>query len=160
MSIFITDRESVGKFANIDHIISIGSGDPLPDLTAFRHNNFNFHRFYFQDAVRDNEVGITLPNRKMMNRMIGIFYEILSSDREGNVLFHCAAGRSRSPAAAFIFGICAKMSFSDSYRQVLAARGTVQPNMLMIQLADDATYWAGEMFRFVAKASGRPDYKL
>jgi predicted protein tyrosine phosphatase len=137
------------------HIISIGHVEDCPDIRPFRQRDFTMHRFVFEDI---SGPGDTSPTLRIMKRMIDTFATIRDTRTFPHVLFHCAAGRSRSTAAAFIFLIVAGWSYEDAYREIVRVRGVVQPNLWMIKLADHILGHGGKMVTFVANASGHADW--
>lgn len=156
-TIRICDRASVPHHGHlpITHIISIGSVEDCPNISTFREKNFSFHRFVFVDVSHECEEG---PSLQIVQRMIDIFKEIVKTDSP-DVLFHCAAGISRSTAAAYIYLIVAGLSFEDAVKEVFAARGHVSPNLLMIKYADKILEKNGIMRNIVRNSFGDPDYK-
>jgi len=127
----------------------------MPDVRAFRQRNLTLHRFVFDDVSSNNHPECTPPSRAIMERMLKVFDSI---DRASLVLFHCAAGISRSPAAAFLYLINKGLGYQQAYTEVARVRGYTQPNLLMIHLADDILGHNMEMAHFVAKASDRSNH--
>lgn len=160
MPIYITDKDSVPHYAatSIDHIISIGCVEDMPDVRAFRQQNLTLHRFVFEDVASAHLDHVIPPSSDIMKRLMKVFDGVEGANT--SVLFHCAAGRSRSTAAAFIYLVRRGLGYQEAYQEVERVRGVIQPNMLMIKLADELMDRKGEMLRFVAVASGRPDYRF
>jgi predicted protein tyrosine phosphatase len=160
-AISICDYHSVGSHAHlpITHIVSIGND--CPDLRPFCGKEFTMYRFVFDDISGPCPTG---PSHSMMRDMIGTFQAIrflqvlAEPEPSTHVLFHCAAGISRSPAAAFVFLVVLGWSYKDAYAELLRVRGIVQPNLYMIKLADKLLSKNGEMVSFVAHASGHADW--
>lgn len=153
-TIAITSLDQVPRYAQagINHIISIGNEDqPRPDISLFARD-FTLHRFVFDD-VSAIDIYPKGPTRAIVEHLLKV-YSIIEPD--ANVLFHCMAGISRSTAACFLYAVSRGASYEEAYRLILAIRGVVQPNMLMIHYADVLMGRKGEMLAFVAKASGRP----
>lgn len=157
MTIDICDFDSVPLFADkgITHVISLGShGMPLPALGQFR-GAFTLHRFVFDDLSHLDPKG---PSMDIVADLIDAFAAI--PDEGSHVLFHCTAGRSRSPAAALIFLAMRRVSFADAYTAISKGRGgDIQPNALMIQLADHLLGYDGAMLDYVVKASGQTEWE-
>ena len=71
--------------------------------------------------------------------------------KDDRVLFHCAAGVSRSTAAAYI-SLCAVAPLAPESALlglVIDARATCWPNAIMVGLADQILQRKGRMFRVV-----------
>lgn len=157
MPIYITHLGGVPHHAGlpIDNIVSIGHVEDLPNIAPFRERRLNLHRFSFVDVSSQHPDHANPPSYTVMRDLFKTFDQIVENGGQ-HILFHCAAGISRSPAAAFLFLVHGKgLSYEDAYQEILRVRGHVQPNMLMIKLADDLMGRGGEMVRFVQAASGR-----
>jgi predicted protein tyrosine phosphatase len=135
----------------ITDIISIGSVEDIPNISAFREKDFALYRFVFEDVSHDCPTG---PSLKIVQKMIKTFKTILDNNDSPDVLFHCAAGISRSTAAAFIFLVVAGYSYEKAFGAVYDARGSTYPNQLMIKYADDILNRGGTMLDFVNKSFG------
>jgi len=138
--------------AGITDIISIGDpGMPLPDLRDFLEVP-RLYRFEFTDICHvappgDKDVSVTMDDIK---KMIYLFRVFLASKEDLNVLFHCTAARSRSPAAAFIFLVVAGKSYEEAYTYLRSIGRPIEPNILMIKYADIALNQGGKMLDYVA----------
>lgn len=139
--------------ANLTGMVSIGDPDtrpelcapqPPPDFTPF--SNTRIHRFEFQDICHMAE---TSPNEMHVKRLIEVVDTLLAAKEEVRVLFHCQAGIARSTAAAFILCVRGGMTYQQAYDHVLRVRGVLNPNMLMIKLADDLMNQGGKMLGFI-----------
>lgn len=151
----ITSLDKVPDFAGSDvhHIISIGGPDySPPDVRAYRHE-FTLHRFVFDDV--SDPMYATAPNEKAIARLLKVYSTI---DPASNLLFHCTAGISRSPAAAFIWMVHNGISYTDAYHTLHIVRGTVQPNLLMVKIADKLMGRGGKMVEYAARMSGHPEW--
>lgn len=135
----------------LDHIISIRDHTQCaPDIRAFK-TNFTLHSFVFDDT--GDATNPRAPNEAMMRRLLGVYTQI---GLDQGVLFHCFAGVSRSPAAAFIWLVHHGIPYADAYQSVVAARGPfVAPNQLMVKLADQLMSQEGKMAAFVSAELGR-----
>lgn len=154
--IYICGRDYVPNHAHIPftHIVSIGSVEDVPNISAFREREFTLYRFIFLDISHKAENGPTLD---ITQRMIDAFKDILRS-KNPVVLFHCAAGISRSTAAAFIFLVMADYSLQDACKEIYNVRGYTTPNLLMISFADEILKYNGVMRNFVRANFGDQAY--
>jgi predicted protein tyrosine phosphatase len=138
--------------ANLTDIVSIGdpahptlcAPQPPPDFTPFPDTRI--HRFEFQDICHMIE---TSPNATHIGRLIEVIDSLLAREGDVRVLFHCQAGIARSTAAAFIMCVRAGMTYQQAYDHVLRVRGVLNPNMLMMKLADDLMEQGGKMLGFI-----------
>ncbi len=152
--------------ANLTDIVSFGdpathpdicSPQPAPDFSVFP--NTRVHRFEHQDICHSVVTG---PNETHVKRLLDVIDSLTASKDDVRVLFHCQAGIARSTAAAFILCVRAGMSYQEAYDHVLRVRGVLNPNMLMIKIADDLMGKNGEMLDFIVNhrwdgASGNQD---
>lgn len=158
VTIRICGFHDVKNYANlpITDIISIGSIEDIPNISAFREKDFALYRFVFEDVSHECTTG---PSLKIVKRMIKTFKTILDNNDSPDVLFHCAAGISRSTAAAFIFLVVAGWTYENAIKEIFAVRGYVSPNLLMIKYADKILGDYGIMRNIVRANFGDPDYK-
>lgn len=140
----------------INNIISIGSVEDCPNISSFREKDFALYRFVFVDISHEAPEG---PSLKIVQKMINVFNIILDNTNSPDILFHCAAGISRSTAAAFIFLIVSGWSYQDACKEIYKVRGYTSPNLLMIKYADDILVQNGVMRNFVRANFGDGDYK-
>ena len=163
MQIHITSLDMVKTYHDLKltHIISIGRPDQFPNFSSFLGQDIVIHRFSFDDLGHDDvpqPAPAVVPSRKAVRHMIDVLKTLKGDDI--NVLFHCTAGISRSPAAAFIFLIIRGYSYEDAYKEVMKVRGYTNPNLLMIKYADEALNQKGRMIKFTAMAFGHPEYLI
>lgn len=137
----LTDLISFGDPGTHPHICA---PQPPPNFSLFPTTNI--HRFEFQDICHLTE---TSPNHEHMKRLLDVIDSIVSRDEDSRVLFHCQAGIARSTAAAFIMCVRAGLTYQQAYDHVLRVRGILNPNMLMIKLADDLMGKNGAMLGFI-----------
>lgn len=132
-----------------DAVISIMDAANLAPsllLAPERHLHLGFH------DIQKPEAGRSPPSREQIARMI----EFAESHRKSGarqLLIHCMAGVSRSPAAAYILAISVRKE--DPLRaatQLFRAAPFADPNMLMIRHADDLCGWKGTMLATVRAA--------
>ncbi len=149
LNFFVTDRNSVPLFSdkNITHIISIGHQEDFPALGLLKNNSFTLYRFVFNDISHEEMGG---PNKRHIERLIRIYDSLSKETEDVNILFHCAAGISRSTAAAFIMLVYFGLSYSDAYKEVTKARGCfINPNELMCKYADELLSKNGQLYNFI-----------
>ena len=121
---------SAEECSKVSFLISIGA--PEDDLPKGYSNVPNRLRLLFGDTVTA-EHGATEADIRCLidlaNRLKG---------SNGNVLIHCEAGVSRSPAAALILYTCllGPGSERESMDLVLRQRPFAMPNRRMVELAD------------------------
>lgn len=139
--------------ANLTDMISFGdpgthpeicAAQPPPDFGAFP--NTRIHRFEFQDICCMSE---TSPNLAHVQRLLDVIDSLIASKDDIRVLFHCQAGIARSTAAAFLLCVRSGMTYQQAYDHILRVRGVLNPNMLMIKLADDLMNQGGKMLGFI-----------
>jgi len=115
------------------------------------------HVFWFADLEDANLP--EAPTREDIRRVVALGKELAGPGSEAAFLIHCAAGVSRSPAAAFIFFTIHLGPGSESdalHRTAQSAESpAVWPNALMIRYADDLLGRQGAMIRALAEWEGR-----
>jgi predicted protein tyrosine phosphatase len=157
ISLAVCGFHEVPLFANsgITDIISIGDvGMPWPAFHRFEPPP-QFHRFEFSDichVASPSEKDVS-PSLAHVEQLITLFDSFLARPHSSNLLFHCTAGRSRSPAAAFIFCVRAGKSYQEAYELVEKMRGRIAPNILMVKYADIAMNQGGKMLDWAASYS-------
>lgn len=163
MPLSICGVHEVPSFANssVDHIISFheagvepGTGfQPGPDITQFKHP-FTLHSFVCRDCGQPNEP--EPPTEAMMRRLLAVYAQ---TGPDSRMLFHCFAGVSRSTAAAFLWLIHIGATDAQAFDTIVAARGPgVNPNRLMILLADKILGRGGKMLEYVCQRRGDLEY--
>lgn len=139
--------------ANLTDLVSFGdpathpelcAPQPPPDFALFPKTRI--HRFEHQDICH---ISPTSPNVGHMRHLLDIVDDLLASKDEVRVLFHCQAGIARSTAAAFILCVRGGMTYQQAYDHILKVRGLLNPNMLMIKLADELMDQKGKMLGFI-----------
>ena len=130
-----------------------------PDTThalSFTHpgnkNNFNFitlvervpsvmevsvHDTYLR---KQEQSGLTIPTKKMVEDIIDWFLEIKKEWEEGKtvkVICQCQAGISRSTAMAYILMVIMTGETTESARNLIKLRDIANPNPLMIKYAEE-----------------------
>lgn len=144
----------VPRFAqsNLTDLVSFGDPDTHPELckpqsppdfTLFP--NTRIYRFEYQDICH---ISPTSPSTAHTQRLLDIIDYMIAS-HDVRVLFHCQAGVARSTAAAFILCVRAGMTYQQAYDHVLKVRGVLNPNILMIKLADELMGHEGRMLGFI-----------
>lgn len=125
----------VPRFAqsSLTDLVSIGTpGSALPDLSAFSVA-LTIHRFEFDDVSHVCDIG---PQKEHAAALIALADSLLARQSDVRVLYHCAAGVSRSTAALFILLVRGGMTYEQAYQSILAVRGILHPNILLIKHAD------------------------
>lgn len=96
----------------IRHVLSVGIG---------ASERFDGIRYYFCDLLDLPETNMTPSIEKCV--------DIIRGCREGNILVHCNAGVSRSPAIVIAYlMIVTRMSYDEAYGRVKEARSCIRPN--------------------------------
>lgn len=154
MEIIILDRESAGKLLrseqnkNITHIMSFHDPKNKP-CSGFSEHTAQKVQFAFHDVLTPNHDEI-VPNKTHIRNIINFCTVVIKDD--SHVLFHCAAGRSRSAAAAYIL-LCIKNPNQEEkcIQELIRLRPIAHPNLLMIQYADRLLGCNGKMIDALVK---------
>jgi len=126
MNIYICGRLEVDNFKNKAITNIIGIEDPnTPKLELpWINETIQYNRVFLYDTSTD-------PKIEHIRDLLRI-YSFISPT---NILFHCAQGANRSPAAAYIF-LCYKgISPPEALKKVAEARPWGVGNETMIKLA-------------------------
>jgi predicted protein tyrosine phosphatase len=123
----LCSREACGELACL-----ISIGEPYEELPAGYENVVRRLRLNFADTV----AGAFSPTEDDVRQIIELAEVLRSSS--GRVLIHCAAGISRSSAAALIMHACwlGPGREREALTRVLAQRPIARPNRRMVALAD------------------------
>ena len=129
------------------HVISINDPEEPPPSPLQKHQGTHLIlHFHDISEARFALGGYTMPERQDVQRIIK-FAEDLDSSSE--VLVHCAAGISRSSAAALTVLASKLEPNSDSAVQamqaVLAIKRMIHPNARMVQFADELLGYGGHL---------------
>src|SRR5918999_232629 len=127
----------------------ISIGELHDELPAGYHNVSQRLRLHFADAVE----GESAPSEDDVRRIIELAHEL--RPRAGKVLVHCAAGVSRSAAAALIMHACwlGAGREHEALERVLAQRPIARPNRRMVALADTLLERRGRLSAVVDELS-------
>ena len=140
-------KRELPKLDGDDAVVSIGS----PNTTVpegFDPSNPLHLRLQFDDVTTDTPVfgrdQIHPPRRDHIQHLLDQADELLDA---GLVYCHCAAGISRSTAAAFILHCVHREPGDerDAMKAVLTDNPFASPNRLMVELADDLLDRGGDM---------------
>ena len=120
----------------------------LPDIAAINHQAFSF-------ADRDDPGDPEAPTRRDIKRLVSVGRQIAGPGSDAVILIHCAAGISRSPAAAFIF-FCLHLGpgrEQEALEMAAASREVsgIWPNDLMVRYADEIMGRNGAMVHALAE---------
>lgn len=165
---YITSRDihqlrKVAKESDVTDIVSISDTvDEFhwPDFSRFK-TPVTIHRFVIED-LDEYSVNVDkdlLPSESDVRKLVGAFFLMMQRDNF-NILFHCNAGRHRSPAASFLFYVMAGYSYEDAYNRSKESSLSDEfaPNLLIIKHADRILAKNGEMLRFIVDKSNNKDY--
>lgn len=144
-------KRELPKLDNDDAVVSIGSPNTtVPD--GFEPSNPLHLRLQFDDVTSEmpsfGRDRVHPPRQDHIQHLIDRSETMLES---GLVYCHCAAGISRSTAAAFILH-CLHLdpgAEEDAMRAVLEDNPFASPNRLMVELADDLLDRGGDMLEAV-----------
>ena len=127
------------KCADVTYLVSIG--EPHEELPDGYENVRRRLRLHFADTV----AGELSPTKEDVQRIIELAETLRSSS--GRILVHCAAGISRSSAAALIMHAVwlGTGRERDALERVLAQRPIARPNRRMVELADELLGRDGEL---------------
>jgi len=122
---------SAHKCADVIYLVSIG--EPREELPAGYENVARRLRLHFADTV----AGELSPTKEDVERIVELAETMRSSS--GRILVHCAAGISRSSAAALIMHAVwlGPGRERDALERVLRQRPLARPNRRMVELADE-----------------------
>lgn len=140
---------SSNQGVDIKHIISIGApGEETPAGYELRSSRI---RLDFHDVTEDTDLEFG-PRANHVKTVIEFAREIQHQD--GVLLIHCAAGISRSTAAALTtFAVWLGPGQEDeAVARVYAVRPEAWPNSLFVELADDLLSRDGALLHALAKA--------
>lgn len=143
-------HELLGSAAGMrfKHVISINNPDEEPPRTIGDHPGR--HLFLeFHDVTREHTWGdATPPTRRHLERVVEFAGGILPDEP---VLVHCAAGVSRSSAAALAV-IASRLEPSEAsatraYEALLEAKQAIRPNEDMVAHTDQLLGYDGHLVR-------------
>jgi predicted protein tyrosine phosphatase len=139
-----------GKCADVTYLVSIG--EPHEELPAGYERVRQRLRLHFADTV----AGELSPTREDVRRIIELAETLRSSS--GRILVHCAAGISRSSAAALIMHAVwlGPGRERDALERVLAQRPIARPNRRMVELADELLGRDGELVEVLGQLPPLP----
>ena len=152
LHVHVCAREAVERYGkrNVDYLISILADGIQAETPAWLMPERHL-RFTFADVETESVSGG--PTRNDMMRLIGFGNRVCSENADVTVLLHCAAGVSRSPAAAFILlAACLGPGREQDAMKKTAENcesRLIQPNILMVRYADSILERGGSMIRVV-----------
>lgn len=144
---------------NFHHVISINDPEHHPPETLTGHSARNlvlhFHDVRIERLRRPDDV---LPSREDVHAIVR-FARGIELDHE--VLVHCAAGISRSSAAALAVFAAKLQPSRDSAKLAVTALlkakdvNLIHPNGIMVSYADEIMGYAGELLGAYHNVFGR-----
>ena len=128
------------------HVISINNPEEEPPKPLENHPGKHLVLHFHDISVNPGKGNFTNPGRDHVKAIIKFAKTMTSSS---NVLSHCAAGISRSSAAALII-IASKMEVSSinamkAIQDVMAIKQIIHPNAIMTRMADEELGWDGRL---------------
>ncbi|MFO7870652.1 MAG: hypothetical protein R6V03_04375 [Kiritimatiellia bacterium] len=141
--------ESYRAFAP-NYLVSIL--DPGLNADAIRPswlNGADHYKFCFADLIEPSRP--SAPRKRDIEEIVEMGQTIAGPESEASILVHCAAGISRSPAAAYIlFCIHAGPGKeAEALKRTVSSseEGWIYPNSLMVGYADEILGRGGRMVR-------------
>jgi len=142
--LIVCSRDDAPRHArSCSHALSIddsgASPTALPDIAPVAHHHATFDDIVTPAPIQVGTMTLVPPTRTTMLALIRALDVILGDDPQC-VLIHCAAGRRRSPAAAYI--LYAHLFGPGAEQEALAAMVGActcerpEPNPLMLAYAD------------------------
>jgi len=128
------------------HVVSINNPEEGPPAPLEKHPGKHLVLHFHDISVNPGKGDFTKPGRDHVKAIIKFAKDI---DEDSEVLCHCAAGISRSSAAALII-LATKMKISSinamkAVQDVLAIKSIIHPNAIMVRLADEELGWDGRL---------------
>jgi len=128
------------------HVISINNPESEPPKPLENHPGKHLVLHFHDISVNPGKGNFTNPGRDHVKAIIEFAKDI---DEDSEVMCHCAAGISRSSAAALII-IASKMEVSSinamkAIQDVMAIKQIIHPNAIMVRLADEELGWDGRL---------------
>lgn len=165
--VVITDHETFGKFliegealdeetghlldGDPDYLISIVETPPPGEEENPPPCGWEFWnllppemrlRLVFDDIQEDNlSLLRTAPTKHHVDQMI----QFARMARSDNMMVHCAAGHSRSPAVAIVWLVVRGHSPKDAVQQVKNSRPGIVPHLKFLAFADEALGLGGSL---------------
>ena len=143
----------------VTHLLSIDAPE-FPAATPSWFSGIHKHVFFLDvtDAVNANA-----PNIADIRKILRLGRDCLLHSRkaETHLLIHCAAGTSRSPAAAYAI-LClwlGKGCENEAMERLLRIRPDIFPNRLVIEYADRILHRGGRMLNAIRGAMGKGKQK-
>jgi predicted protein tyrosine phosphatase len=141
--------------ARITHVVSINDPETGPprDLEGHPGQHLVLH---FHDVPAPGH-GWTVPSREHVQKILQFADQL---DERHEVLVHCAAGISRSSAAALAI-IASKLEPSprsglEAVRRVMNVKKSIYPNTLMVEFTDGILGYRGTLMSAHRSTFGEP----
>lgn len=137
--------EHMVRLFGATHVVSLIDPDMRSELPDFERLHVEHMTLLFYDQEReDAAAAVSDATRKLISAL-----RELATDASARVLFHCHAGASRSPAAAFIASALWQPELDEVavFARLLEQRILVKPwpNLRMVSVADDVLGRAGHL---------------
>jgi predicted protein tyrosine phosphatase len=133
------------------HIISIineAGGDFGPSTIDRQHDDHYIYSFHDVENDESEELAheYVVPKRQ---DMVDILEAAAMVPKDGKLLVHCTAGKSRSTAAAMGILIQSGMTPQEAFDKVKMLQPSMFPNRLMIEYVDDILDLQGTLVSIV-----------
>jgi predicted protein tyrosine phosphatase len=139
---------------NFHHVISINDPDSRPPETLTGHKARSLV-LYFHDIIEARRNCATAPTRDDVHAIVR-FARAIQHNHE--VLIHCAAGISRSSAAALTILATllqpSKVSALVAVAALIKAKSSIFPNLIMVGHADELLGYKGHLLDAYNKRFG------
>ena len=136
---------------NISHVLSIlDPGAPQPKALS----SFAIHcrlELRFHDIIMPQCGGVP-PDARHINQVLAFGRQVIEAGNTAHLLIHCLAGQSRSTAAAALClaQACPIRSAYEVLGEVVRRNPRAWPNLLMLELGDEALGRQGELIAAAA----------
>lgn len=133
-------------FSDVTHIMSLlDPGRPMPKELA----ELQVHQraeLWFHDII-EPEPGAVVPRAEHVERLLAFCRHAITSGSRSQLLIHCRAGLSRSPAAALLCLIQARPDRTavEALGEIVRMQPEAWPNLRLLELGDEALGRNGEI---------------
>lgn len=141
--------------ALFDYVISIGEPGSSNFVRGLHGQSFNA----FHDCNVINALYV-YPTRPLMENLRNGIERFLRDERLESVLVHCAAGVSRSTAAAIMLLVADGWEPDAAVGHVFEIRPIAHPNELMMTIMDDMFQMHGKLHEEVSRRKAEANQRL